>query len=353
ARGRRVGARGAYPDRASGPARHATGRRARGCRGSAAARRPRRRRGRAAGHRVCRGPAGAGCRRAGARRRRSAARGRPSVAPDRRAGACGRAARGRRAAAATRARDLGERPEGRVADGHARGHLRPPAHAARAGGLPCRGPALKPGLPARRPRAGRRAAPDSDPRGTRGIRVSAYFDSLNRRARVAVIRPVPAAPEPAPAPAAQPARRATAPEMAAGYRTLREKLLVAGKGGRLKTILFAGCEGGEGCTRVVREFADALASSGLNLLLVDADFRTAGLTTSTATQGADLITLVTSGHPLPAVDWGKGKLTVVPSPIGHPEKERFLNDPAMVDWLATQRERYDYVLLDAPPVLGA
>lgn len=183
--------------------------------------------------------------------------------------------------------------------------------------------------------------------------MSAYFDSLNRRARVAVIRPVPAAPEPAPAPAAQPARRATAPEMAAGYRTLREKLLVAGKGGRLKTILFAGCEGGEGCTRVVREFADALASSGLNVLLVDADFRTAGLTTSTATQGADLITLVTSGHPLPAVDWGKGKLTVVPSPIGHPEKERFLNDPAMVDWLATQRERYDYVLLDAPPVLGA
>jgi Mrp family chromosome partitioning ATPase len=185
--------------------------------------------------------------------------------------------------------------------------------------------------------------------------MSAYFESLNRRVSTPPGASVPAAaPEPAvfrPAPSRVAVRRLVPGAVPSAYATLRERLMVASQGKSLKSIVFAGCDGGEGCTQVVREFAESLASAGLNVLLVDADIRTAGLTTSIAAGGADLTELVrTKDVPL-ATTWGRGRLTIVPSPKALADKETFLRSQELAFWLDTQRTAFDYTFLDAPPVL--
>jgi Mrp family chromosome partitioning ATPase len=136
------------------------------------------------------------------------------------------------------------------------------------------------------------------------------------------------------------------------YTALRERLLAMAHARPLKALVFAGCNGGEGCTQVVREFAQTLAASGLRVLLVDADARTSGLTHAMAATGTDLTALVNQdGGLAPAADYGRGQLTVVPSPASVADKEKFFTTPEFSAWLDAQRGSYDYVLLDAPPLL--
>jgi Mrp family chromosome partitioning ATPase len=187
--------------------------------------------------------------------------------------------------------------------------------------------------------------------------MSAYFESLNRRISTPPVASVPAAPavapEPVPAPRAArvPVRRLAPGAVPAAYTTLRERLMVTSQGKALKSLVFAGCDGGEGCTQVVREFAESLASAGLNVLLVDADMRTAGLTTRLAASGADLTELVRAKEVPSATPWGHGRLTVAPCPAGVADKESFLRSPELAFWLDMQRLTFDYTFLDAPPTL--
>jgi capsular exopolysaccharide synthesis family protein len=179
--------------------------------------------------------------------------------------------------------------------------------------------------------------------------VSAYFESLNRRLRVEPIRP-----EPTPRPGAARARlhRLTPGEVPKGYAALAERLMVRANGKPLRALVFAGCAGGEGSTSVVLEFAESLAGSGMNVLLVDADLRTSGLTSGISADGADLIEVVGKHQTPQAAEWGRGKLTIVPSPkASHPDKDRFFRSKEFATWLDAQRSLHDYVLLDAPPLL--
>ena len=177
--------------------------------------------------------------------------------------------------------------------------------------------------------------------------MSAYFDALHRRPNVAVFARAPQAARQLPIRAP----RLVPGEMPLEYARLREKLMLAGNERPLRALVFAGCEGGEGCTRVAREFAEMLASSGLNTLLVDADLQTSGLTSSIAPGGGDLADVVAAGRTPPGVPWGLGQLAVVASPPSHPDKERFFRASEFAAWLEDQRQRHDYVLLDAPPLL--
>jgi Mrp family chromosome partitioning ATPase len=173
--------------------------------------------------------------------------------------------------------------------------------------------------------------------------MSTYFDSLERRARETgggiehtaslTLR--------------EPAPRESAPISAGPYRALRERVLARGNGRPIKKIVFAGCRGGEGCTRVAREFAESLAGSGLTVLLVDADAHTAGLTIATGAAGADFEQVLHGGTPVKP----QGRLTIVPSPGAGKTKERVFRAPEFAEWLETQAAAYDYVVLDAPPLL--
>jgi len=177
--------------------------------------------------------------------------------------------------------------------------------------------------------------------------MSDYFHALSRRPNIAVFARAPQQTLRTP----YPVRRLMPGEMPAEYARLRDKLMVAANDRPLRTLVFAGCEGGEGCTRVTREFAEALASSGLNMLLVDADLRTSDLTAGVATSGPDLTEIVAERGTLTGVEWGNGRLAVIPSLACHQDKERFFRAPEFATWLEDQRQGYDYVLLDAPPLL--
>ena len=192
--------------------------------------------------------------------------------------------------------------------------------------------------------------------------MSAYFESLNRRvstppAATAVAPAIVPAPAPDVEIAAKPRRivapvqRLTPGAVPLAYAILRERLMVAAGDKQFKSLVFAGCDGSEGCTKIVREFAESLASAGLNVLLVDADLPTAGLTTSLAARGAHLVELVRKKEVPQATAWGRGRLTVVPSPGAISDKETFLRSPELALWLDTQRSAYDYTFLDAPPIL--
>ena len=186
--------------------------------------------------------------------------------------------------------------------------------------------------------------------------MSAYFESLNRRTSTPSVASAPApviAPQLVPAArvARVPVQRLAPGAVPAAYALLRERLMVVSQGKALKSLVFAGCEGDEGCTQVVREFSESLASAGLNVMLVDADMRNAGLTASLATRGEDLAEFVRTKQVPPATAWGRGRLAIAPSPVGIAEKESFLRSTELALWLDTQRVRFDYTFLDAPPIL--
>jgi Mrp family chromosome partitioning ATPase len=164
--------------------------------------------------------------------------------------------------------------------------------------------------------------------------VSNYFDVLNRQAGRGASGPADLAAERPP-----------------GYETLVERLLLAANGNPLRVLAFAGCEGGEGCTSVVRGYAEMLAATGFNVLLVDADLRTRALTAYLGASGVDLLAAVAENTTPAATSHGKGQLTVVGSPRSAPDQTLCFQTPAFATWMETQRGRYDYVLLDVPPLL--
>lgn len=179
--------------------------------------------------------------------------------------------------------------------------------------------------------------------------MSAYFDSLNRRARTAQIAPAPAGtPRPA-RPSVAPARRLGVGTLAADFAAMRERILVRAQGKQIHSLVVAGCTGGEGSARVARGFAETLAASGLNVLLVDADPRATdpGEPAITPVDLADLL----GGRVLPVGEaCGKGRLAAIRVLMANADKEQ-LRSPEFGTWLQTQRATFGYVILALPPIL--
>lgn len=200
--------------------------------------------------------------------------------------------------------------------------------------------------------------------------MSVYFEALNRRAAKnasasgACVEPVPAwhPPEPvgsapvemppSPARGSRPSlRRRPKGAVADAYETLRERLAVAAAGRSLKSLLFAGCEGGEGCTRVVREFAESLASAELRILLVDAN-PYAGPPSATGEGHVwDLTALIRDQRSPTEKDPGAGAPTMAALLTRPPDREGFLRSAGFAAWLERVQADFHYTLLDAPPIL--
>jgi tyrosine-protein kinase Etk/Wzc len=136
-----------------------------------------------------------------------------------------------------------------------------------------------------------------------------------------------------------------------GFELMRERLLLAANGTFFRTIVFGGCEGGEGSTTVIRTFAEMLASTGPRVLLVDADLRTSGLQSHLVAGKADLLEVVKERRLSAPMPWGQGQLTAIPRPRTRLDSELFLRSPEFAVWLKAQRNRYDYVLVDTAPFL--
>jgi len=172
--------------------------------------------------------------------------------------------------------------------------------------------------------------------------MSAYFESLNRRAGKSSAPRLVEAQSPRKRSSAQ-VRRVTQTEMPKEYAALREKLLMATPEKPPRVLVFSGCTGGEGCTGIVREFGEALAASGLNVLLVDVDLRSPRRSEPSRAAGNDGSV---------ETQLGRGRLTTVPMPMSPGGKERLLATGELAAWMDEQRKRgHDLIILDAPPLL--
>ena len=143
---------------------------------------------------------------------------------------------------------------------------------------------------------------------------------------------------------AEPSRAVEAPPTptpADPYAILRERLLVAANGNPLRALVFAGCNGGEGSSRVVREFGALLAESGHRVVLVDGR--------PGANGGAPHQSHAT--QPAGNQNGAKGSLTIVGGPGRGADPASPLGAAGFASWLETARGSHDYILIDAPPLL--
>jgi capsular exopolysaccharide synthesis family protein len=149
------------------------------------------------------------------------------------------------------------------------------------------------------------------------------------------------------------------------YRRIRTNLKLSALGEKTRTILITSGGAGDGKTSVAVNLAMTLVADGKKVLLIDANFRRPRLMTIfNNPQGA--ADNVTGGSPgLSALLTGKCGLQDAIRPSGTEWLEiiesgqmpanpaEVLGSPAMEQLIKQQREKYDYVILDGPPVLLA
>ncbi len=140
------------------------------------------------------------------------------------------------------------------------------------------------------------------------------------------------------------------------FQEVKTKLVTCFPLGSVKTILFAGTAHGDGCTTTAATFASTMAQyCRLNVLLMDANLRSPKLhEVFSIDYNQGLGNLLTGEEKETSLfkKVGHGNLYLIPcgkktsGPLAIFESTRFDKT------LKLMRERFDYVILDAPPVTG-
>ena len=142
--------------------------------------------------------------------------------------------------------------------------------------------------------------------------------------------------------------------VAEAYRVIRTNLQFCQTDSSLHTLIFTSAGPGEGKSTTIANAAVALAQTGKKVLLVDCDLRKpvqhhifkknkAGVTNHLA-EGTLLTELFQES--------GVPNLTLLTSGPVPPNPSELLGSEKMKQLLAQLREEYDYVLIDAPPVIA-
>jgi protein-tyrosine kinase len=160
--------------------------------------------------------------------------------------------------------------------------------------------------------------------------------------------------EPSPSRTPKPPKKASNGLGMERYQDLKTNLLTRYPEGSIKSILFVSTAHGDGASTTAINFATTLARDcQLKVLLIDANLRTPSLhDVFKIDQICGLSDLVANNHRVtsPIKKVGPGKLCVLPcgeknsAPVALFESNRF------DEFLRLVRERYDYVVLDGPPV---
>ena len=139
------------------------------------------------------------------------------------------------------------------------------------------------------------------------------------------------------------------------FAPIASSLLLASAGGLPRSILVTSAQEGEGKSLTLNALSLALARLGKRVLVIDADMRRpvqhrlfrltpAGGISELLTGQADLADVV--------VDTGVPNLSLLPCGAVPPHPAELLATPAFDALLGDLRDRYDTVLIDAPPILG-
>lgn len=139
------------------------------------------------------------------------------------------------------------------------------------------------------------------------------------------------------------------------YRTIRASLLVTVGNLDAKVLMVTSPEPGDGKTTLATNLAVALAQSGKRVLLIDGDLRRPAVHRMLRVpQGTGLTEVLTQGVPFDSVI----RPTIVDGlnivSTGNPPSNpaETLSLPALYEMLEVARHEFDFVLLDAPPMLA-
>lgn len=136
------------------------------------------------------------------------------------------------------------------------------------------------------------------------------------------------------------------------FNTLRTNILFCGAS--IKTIVITSCYAHEGKTTVALELAKSLAQNGKQILFVDADLRMS-LTAGRYTKEKGIIGLshlLSGQNTLEECTYGTQIENMDIIFAGHypPNPTELVGSDPFEAFLKEARERYDYVLIDAPPL---
>ncbi|WIM94221.1 polysaccharide biosynthesis tyrosine autokinase [Actinoplanes oblitus] len=147
--------------------------------------------------------------------------------------------------------------------------------------------------------------------------------------------------------------------LAEAFRRLRSLLPGVTDGRRSsprgRSLLLAGTSRKEGTTAVTCGLAIAMAETGARVVLVDANLRTPGVGRYLSLDPAPGLAEVLSGAArVPDVlrESLNGRLTVLPAGAQTPDPGGLLASPRLPATVRTLTERFDVVLVDAPPLNG-
>ena len=141
---------------------------------------------------------------------------------------------------------------------------------------------------------------------------------------------------------------------AEAFRSVRTNLRFVDLDNHPRTILVTSSIAGEGKSSTSANLGLALAESGVSVCLIEGDLRRPWLLDYMGLQGSVGLTDVLIGrYQLDDVlqDFGRLPLALLGGGPTPPNPSELLGSTAMADVLAELRRRYDYVLIDAPPLL--
>jgi succinoglycan biosynthesis transport protein ExoP len=140
------------------------------------------------------------------------------------------------------------------------------------------------------------------------------------------------------------------------FRTIRSSILLSRAGGPPKIMLFTSGKPAEGKSSVTCFEAIILALAGAKVLIIDADLRkptihtkfgvanSVGLSTILSSDSEDLESILQTVLEVP----GLSLLTSGPTP---PMPAELLSSPRMKLIMTSLKDRFDYILIDTPPIL--
>ncbi len=144
-------------------------------------------------------------------------------------------------------------------------------------------------------------------------------------------------------------------EAAEQYKILRYRLEVLARGG-VKSLAFASAQRGDGRTTTAVNTAVSLGRGGRNrVALVDADLRKPGVHKMLGLRPREGLADVVAGRAaLDGCLWrfGSDELYVLPAGNAPDDPARTLYDPRLGQLFHELRERFDFVVVDCPPVLS-
>ncbi|UZW55475.1 polysaccharide biosynthesis tyrosine autokinase [Sphingobium sp. JS3065] len=139
------------------------------------------------------------------------------------------------------------------------------------------------------------------------------------------------------------------------FAPMASSLLLGSAAGLPRSILVTSAQEGEGKSSTLHALAKALAKLDKRVLVIDADMRRPkqhSLFGIAPTRGISELMTGQAKMDDVIVDSGVAGVSLLPCGAIPPSPAELLVTPAMDSVLATVRERYDTVLIDAPPVLG-